>query len=249
MTQAGPHVGRLILKKDGLAGNTTTHFGLDAQDKLKILVVDGDPRDVAGPKRNFLSYPGVLNPAGERDSSLYLPTAIIADGVDAVSLDPYQVVVLCNVSAIPDSLVPRLQSYLRQGGGLLIFGGDRVQMENYNARLAQSSPSILAAQLREKKSGPESGGEKIDKLDTAHPVLQGFSDPILLDSIKSARVWGYSRTTAPGRAALISLANGDPLLMEHKVGAGRILFFAAARRTVTGPTCRSRPRICRWSNP
>jgi hypothetical protein len=227
MTQAGPHVGRLILKKDGLAGNTTTHFGLDAQDKLRILVVDGDPQTSLVQSETFF-LTRALNPAGERDSSLYLPTAIIADGLNAVSLDPYQVVVLCNVSTIPDSLVPRLQSYLRQGGGLLIFGGDRVQMENYNARLAQSSPPMLAAQMKEKKSGPESGGEKIDKLDPSHPALQGFSDPILLDSIKSARVWGYSRTAAPGRAALISLANGDPLLIEHKVGAGRVLFFATS---------------------
>jgi uncharacterized membrane protein len=227
MTQAGPHVGRLILKKDGLAGNATTHFSLNAQDKLRILVVDGDPQTSLVQSETFF-LTRALNPAGEQDSSLYLATTIIADGLNAISLDPYQVVVLCNVSAIPDSLVPKLQSYLRQGGGLLIFGGDRVQMENYNARLAQSSPPMLVAQLREKKSGPETGGEKIDKLDPSHPALQGFSDPILLESIKSARVWGYSRTSAPGKAALISLANGDPLLIEHKVGAGRLLFFATS---------------------
>ena len=95
-------------------------------------------------------------------------------------------------------------------------------------KLVQSSPPLLPAPLREKKFGPEAGGEKIDKFDVAHPALQGFSDPILLDSIKSARVWGYSRTTAPGKSSLISLANGDPLLIEQKVGAGRVIFFSTS---------------------
>jgi len=227
LTQAGPHVGRVNLKKDGLAGNSAVNFGLDAQDKLKILVVDGDPQTSLVQSETFFLI-RALNPAGEQDSSLYLPTVIIADGLNATSLEPYQVVILCNLSSLPDSLVPKLQTYLRQGGGLLIFGGDRVQMENYNVKLVQSSPPLLPAPLREKRFGPEAGGEKIDRFDTTHPALQGFSDPILLDSIKSARVWGYSRTTAPGKSALISLANGDPLLIEQKVGAGRVIFFSTS---------------------
>ena len=227
LTQAGPHVGRVSLKKDGLAGNNAVHFGLDAQDKLRVLVVDGDPQTSLVQSETFFLI-RALNPAGEQDSSLYLPTVIIADGLNATSLEPYQVVILCNLSSLPDSLVPKLQNYLRQGGGLLIFGGDRVQMENYNGKLVQSSPPMLPAPLRERKFGPEAGGEKIDRFDVTHPALQSFSDPILLDSIKSARVWGYSRTTAPGKSALISLANGDPLLIEQKVGAGRVMFFSTS---------------------
>jgi uncharacterized membrane protein len=227
LARAGSHVGQIGLKKDGLAGANTVYFGLEAQDKLKILVVDGDPQTSLVQSETFFLI-HALNPDGEQDSSLYLPTVIIADGLNAISLEPYQVVILCNVSSLPDSLLPKLQSYLRQGGGLLIFAGDRVQTENYNAKLAQSSPPLLPAPLTEKKSGPEAGGEKIDRFDVAHPALKAFSDPILLDSIKSARVWGYSRTTARGKSALISLANGDPLLIEQKAGAGRVLFFSTS---------------------
>jgi uncharacterized membrane protein len=227
LNQAGSHVGQVILKKEGLAGNSIAHFGLAAQDKLNVLVVEGDPQTSLVQSETFFLI-RALNPAGEQDSSLYLPTVIISDGLNAASLDPYQVVILCNVSSIPDALIPKLQNYLRQGGGLFIFGGDRVQLENYNAKLVQSSPALLPAQLKERRLGPEAGGEKIEKIDLTHPALQGFSDPLLLDSIKSARVWGYSRTAAPGKTALVSLANGDPLLIENKVGAGRVLFFATS---------------------
>jgi Aerotolerance regulator N-terminal/von Willebrand factor type A domain len=227
LTRPGAHTGQVTLKKEALAGTPVTYFTLDAQDKLKVLVVDGDPQtSLVQSETFFLTH--ALNPAGEESSSLYLPTVILPDGLNAASLDAYHVVVLCNVSALADAAVTKIQNFLRQGGGLLIFSGDRLQMENYNLKLVQSSPPILPAQLLDKKLGPEAGGEKITKLDLSHPALLGFSDALLQESIKSARVWGYSRAPAPGKAVLISLANGDPLLLEQKVGNGRVLFMTTS---------------------
>jgi hypothetical protein len=227
LTQPGSHVGQITLKKEGLAGNTTAYFALDAQDKLRVLVVDGDPQTSLAQSETFF-LTRALNPAGERDSSLFLPTVIIPDGLEAAPLDGYQVVILCNVPAISDSVLAKLQIFVRQGGGLLIFGGDRVQPDNYNLKLAQSSPPLLPAQIRGKNTGAEANGEKIGKIDLAHPALQGLSDPILLESIKSARVWGYANMSAPGRSVLLSLAGGEPLLLEQKVSSGRVLFMATS---------------------
>lgn len=220
IAQAGAHFGQVTLKKDGLAGNAAVNFALEAQDKLKVLVVDGDPQTSLVQSETFFLI-RALNPAGERDSSLFLPSVIVTDGLNAANLDAYQVVVLCNVAALPDAFVTKLQNYLRQGGGLLIFAGDKFQPDNYNQKLAQALP----APLRDKKTGAESTGEKIDKIDIAHPALQIFSDAILQESIKSARVWSYART---GGKALIALANGDPLLLEQKVGAGKVMLVATS---------------------
>lgn len=222
----GPHFGQVTLKKEGLAGNPAANFALDAQDKLKILVVDGDPQtSLAQSETFFLSR--ALNPAGEKDSSLFLPTVILADGLAAASLDSYQAIILCNVASLPDAWLAKLQSFVQQGGGLLIFVGDRVQAESYN-RLAHSAPPLLPSELRERKLGAESSGEKIEKIDLAHPALQGFSDAILSESMKSARVWGYARSAGAGGAVLVALANGDPLLMERRVGAGRVMLMATS---------------------
>ena len=100
---------------------------------------------------------------------------------------------------------------------MLIFSGDKFQAENYTQKLARDLPG----QLGEKKIGPEANGEKIANFDANHPALQLLADPILLESLKSARVWGYLRTAAVGRTPLIALANGDPLLLEQKIGAGK----------------------------
>lgn len=220
LSQAGSHAGQLTIKKDGLAGNASLHFGVHAQDQLRILVVDGDPQTSLVQSETFF-LTRALNPAGESDASQYLPTVIIPEGLSGATLDAYQVIVLCNVAALPDAFVAKLQNYLRGGGGLLIFGGDRLQADHYNAKLAQ----ILQTPIRDKKQGLETSGEKIGKLELTHPALQGLSDNLLQESIKSARVWGYSRASASGKSVLMSLANGDPLLIEHKVGSGRVMFI------------------------
>ncbi len=143
------------------------------------------------------------------------------DGLNAANLDNYQVVILSNLATLPDGFVTKLQNYLRQGGGLLIFAGDKFSADSYNQKLGAALP----AQLREKKTGPESGGEKIDKIDLTHPALQNLADSILQESLKTVRVWGYQR--AAGKP-LIALANGEPLLLEQKVGAGKVMLMTTS---------------------
>lgn len=227
LNEAGAHHGQLTLKKDGLAGNPTAYFALQAQDKLKVLVVDGDPQTSLVQSETFF-LTRALNPAGVSDSSLFLPTVVIPEGLDSVSLNSYQALILCNVPVISNAVLSRLRNYLRRGGGLLLFLGDRIQVDDYNLKLYRSSPPILAAPMREKKILSEAAGQKIKKVDVAHPALRGFTDRILKESLKSARIQGYFRTDISAKSALLTLANGNPLLFEKKMGPGRILFFMTA---------------------
>jgi hypothetical protein len=217
--QPGAHTGQIALKSTARR-NPVANFTLDAQDKLKVLLVDGDPQtSLVQSETFFLSR--ALNPSGERDSSLFLPTVVLPDGVNAVNLDNYQVVMLANLAALPDGFAAKLQNFMRQGGGVLVFAGDKFQADSYNQKFGAALP----AQLRDKKTGPESGGEKIDKIDLTHPALQNLADSILQESIKSVRVWGYQR--AAGKP-LVSLANGEPLLLEQKVGAGKVMLMTTS---------------------
>lgn len=222
VSRSGSQDGQVSIKREGLAGNPVAHFTLEIQDKVRVLVVDGDPQtSLVQSESFFLSR--ALNPAGEAGSSVLLPTVILADGLSAAPLDAYEVVILCNVAALPDTAAANLLAFVRRGGGVLIFGGDKFQPEGYNQKLAGAAPALL----RERKAGPEAGGEKIAKFDGDHPALQFLSDSILVDSLHSSRVWGYVRATARGRA-LITLANGDPLLAEQKLGDGRVMIFTTS---------------------
>lgn len=224
LSRAGSHPGQLTLKKEGLAGNLTSRFILHARDKLKVLLVDGDPRTSLVQSETFF-LTRALNPTGKPDASFYLPTVIIPEGLKTVSLGSYQVVALCNMPVLPEGIVGRLQTYLRQGGGLMIFAGDRLQAKNYNVELARSSPAILPGVLSGKNVRTETAAEKIGHIDLGHPALGGLKDALLQASLKSVRVWGYARIAAPAKSSLITLSNGDPLLLEQRVGSGRVFLF------------------------
>ncbi len=223
LAKPGSHMGEITLKKEGFAGSPRTYFALHAQDKLHVLVVDGDPQTALVRSETFF-LSRALNPTGDQNSSLYLPTVIVADGLGAAALETYQVVALCNVAALTDAVAQKLRNYLSQGGGLLIFGGDRLQSDSYNQKMTQALP----APLREKKIAPEASAEKIGKIDVTHPALENFTDAILQESLASSRVWGYFRGDGAGKSTLISLANGDPLVAEQKVGIGRVVFIATS---------------------
>ncbi len=226
LAQAGSHYGQVILKKQGLAGNATAYFTLQALDQFKVLVVDGDPKtSLVQSEAFFLTR--ALNPSGTRASSQFLPTVIIPEGLGSVTLDSYDAIVFCNLPLIPDALLPKLRNYLRQGGGLLLFLGDRVQADDYNLKLFDSSPPILPARIREKRTLTEPQ-EEIQKVDTGHAALQGLADELLKKSLLSAEIKSYFRAESAGAPPLLSLANGDPLLLEKKIGPGRVLLFTTA---------------------
>ena len=223
----GPHSGAVTMKKERVAGNDTVHFALEAEDKLKVLVVDGDPQTSLVQSETFF-LTRALNPVAEGSASPFLPTVVIPEGLAGVALDAYRVVVLCNVSSIPDATLARLREYIRRGGGALVFLGDRVQVNEYNAKLFDTLPSILPARLREKRALAEGGGEKIEKIDLSHPAFAPVADEILRESLSSVRVRGYFRVESPAGPALVTLANGDPLVIEKRFGAGRLLLVNTA---------------------
>jgi uncharacterized membrane protein len=219
----GSHYGQVVLKKDGLAGEPAAHFTLFAQDKVRVLLADGDPQTSLVQSETFF-LARALNP-GERESSLFLPTVVIPESLGTMALEPYHVVILCNVSSVPESLHRKLNEYLRQGGGILLFMGNRVQTDDYNLKLAQSSPPILPGRLLDRRLLSEPEALKVQKLDTAHPVLRSLNEPLVLNALRSTTVRGYFRTEVLSGTPVITLANGDPLLVEKRAGAGRVLVF------------------------
>jgi hypothetical protein len=223
----GAFFGRIELKKRNLEGNSIGHFTIQAEDRLKVLVVDGDARTSLVQSESFF-LTRALNPSAGSEASLFLPTVVIPEGLTSVNLDPYQVVIFCNVASIPDGLLARVRDFVMRGGGILFFVGDRVQAEDYNRKLFQTRPAILPALIKEKKMAPASPGETIDKLDAGHPALHGLKDRLLQDSLRTTRVQGYLSTEPNGSPVLLGLSNGDPILVERKIGAGRVLFFATA---------------------
>ena len=226
LDQPGSHAGHVSLGREGIAGNQQHYFTIETQDRLNILLVDGDPqRSLVDSETFFLSR--ALNPTEELNDSVLLPEVIIGGALSDASPDAYQGVVLANLPTIPERFVPKLLSFVQQGGGLLLSLGDQVQTGDYNRKLGNSGIGVLPVMLGEPQRVQLNQEVSIDRIDTEHPALSPLRNKLLADSLRSAKVQSYFKV-APGRGrVLLHLSNGDPLLIEQKLGKGRILLLTS----------------------
>ena len=110
-----------------------------------------------------------------------------------------------------------LDDFLKQGGGVVIFGGDQVVAENYNRLLYDDGNGLLPAEI-----GPSVGdaakkeaGFFFNPLGYRHPLVaayQGEAEPVTA-GLTQALTWQYHKLVIPkGSKAEVALAfdTGDP---------------------------------------
>ena len=124
---------------DALSGDDRAAVALDVREAMRVLIVDGSP-DPSRPTSGSFCLAYALDPSRSgkfgRRVEVVRPDAMPAD------LDDYDVIFLTNVrqfaSAPGDDGRPTwpqweaLEGYVRRGGGLGIFLGDRVSRDFYN---------------------------------------------------------------------------------------------------------------------
>ena len=59
----------------------------------------------------------------------------------------HDAVIICNMAQFTESEVIALEDYLKQGGGVVFFGGDQVVPENYNRLLYADGHGLLPAAI------------------------------------------------------------------------------------------------------
>jgi hypothetical protein len=134
-----------------------------------------------------------------------------------MDLKSYEAIFLLNV---PQPASSPLTAHLQAGKPLFIFLGNQVNPEHY-----QRLP-FFTWQLKEVKEGgaparimPGPGGLTWEGLSSLSGILE--------KSLKKASFERYYRVAKSGKT-LLTLENGDPLLLEGEWGRGRIFLFASS---------------------
>ena len=227
--------GYVFLQTDGLAADNKRFFASSVGEAVRVLVVNGDPSDIWDLDETYY-LATALAPAASASagkSSPVRPVVVSEAGLRREKLEDYSAVVLANVRNLDEALVSDICEYVRQGGGLVIFAGDQVKPEVYNSELRRTPDlCLLPVRLigtREHLSESESA-LTLKPVDWEHPVFS---------ALKGVRDRGFGTTRFAkiiiceedkGDKAVSVLArfsNGFPALIERKMGAGSILFFAS----------------------
>jgi len=220
---AGTYRCSISLNEDSLAVDDVFDFTLTVDDRVTVLCVDGDPSSIASVSETFFLR-AALNPSsltGMRAGSEIEPTAVTLAELPGTSLDNYRCVILCNVPRLDGNELIRLELFLDSGGSLIIFLGNRVNAQEYNAW------RFLPVQLTKAVGrGDRSSFFSFGRVNPNHPVFAGMGD------LRTAKVFCYFETDAEhlpdGARVVASLRNGSPVLVERDYGRGRVLMATTA---------------------
>jgi hypothetical protein len=225
----GSHVLEVRAAADPLEADNRMMIALPVWDRLSVVLVNGDPSPE--PLKGETDFAEIaLRPFGAARTGL-------ADLIDVRTLEPAQVapaalaearvVLLANVARLADPALKALENFVRDGGGLLIFPGDRIDGGWYGGPLADGGRGLLPQALvgLGGSLAPDAAPASIVAQRYTHPALELFNDPGN-GSLAEARIRLWTRTreaTDPGTTILARLDSGDPFLIEKAYGGGRVI--------------------------
>jgi hypothetical protein len=227
-------------------------FTLQVVPRVKVLVVNDNGSDDQETNEGFyLSKALTISPEsiGEKAGPLQASkeflrgldvTPIAETGLTAEMLLDTSVVVLANCGALTPPQYELLRGFVNQGGGLMIFPGDKVNPEVYNTQFFPV-PGPQGIRLTGANLGAAQGDpakfETFDTLeirDLTHPVFSAFHDPAL-NHFKKVRIYKRYPLTFKGKPSnavpLAYFGSGGPALVESRLGDGLVVLAAFPAHT------------------
>jgi hypothetical protein len=209
--------------------------------QLKVLIVEGE-RGVGGLGSSGAFLDTALNPTGaegaksdsyiatERISDLELPNKVLSD---------YRCICLCGVGEIQEDVAANLEKFVRAGGTLMIFMGDPVTAENYNATLYKHHllPGPLSRKITVGADAPPAHFA-VDPNGLLHPLLEDFRGHEDT-GMEAAEIYTYWQIDLPQNSKAERVLDfrspadsknipPDPAITLDTLGAGRVVFYATS---------------------
>jgi hypothetical protein len=219
------------LDRDALTTDDVRHAATRVHDRIRVLVVDGAPAGEAYDSETFYLMKALVpNPAKPSQASIHLKR-IAQMELPLHKVGDYDIVVLANVSDLRTPQVKALHGFVRQGGGLIVFLGDRVNPGLLNARMRIGDESLLPAELKGELAAParQQAGWPLEVIDASHP-LGRFLSRLPRQFVDEARVRKlFGLQPHEGSRGVLKVAGLDaPLLVEKRLGRGCVLLFASS---------------------
>jgi hypothetical protein len=237
---------------DALAEDNRRSIGVDVTSEIKVVLVDGQPsnRPLEG-EADFLAI--ALSPFafGGEDLPDAVRTTVVTQRQLAKQFSQQQpdILVLANVNNLGDESASLVAQFVLGGGALVAFDGDLLDVDAYNqgwacdqgtlafpARLGdfvgsddpQTAKPMAIGDLNAQYT-PWGLLESKDERPLAKVEVYGYRKLILDPSVTSRNADGRSdddELTLPPTITLLSMANGDPLVVSARRGRGKVVQFA-----------------------
>jgi hypothetical protein len=239
---------------DQLPSDNQRSIAVRVVEQMRVLVVEGTRQARKSDRDAFFLVNALAPVPAARLADYYLkPEAASVAKLDDADLSGYDMIVLSNVGKLGDSASQKLQTYVREGGALVIFPGPNSPPEAYNANpiLKDMMPATLG-----RPAGKEGEFQNWQDKGLNHPVSALWNDRTngSLATVRASK-WFPLAPRAEGAAAAPSglsggqgkdahligdtlviarLANGEPAVMEQRYGKGAVVLFNGPATTQWG---------------
>ena len=192
---------------DGLPADDRYAFSVERTDPKKVLFID-DGRRPDG-QQFFRAALNATSDAAFQVEPLRPEVAATAD------LSKYAVVVLNDLGSLPAGLEQSLQKYVSTGGSLFESIGP--------GSVALPRAPVLDEAIEGTRYASREGERffSVSDLDTGHDVLKS------VERFDGVKIYLAANVGSAKSRVLARLSNGSPLLLERKVGEGKVLAFTS----------------------
>jgi hypothetical protein len=220
-----PVSGHIEIQEDALTADNRRLFTYQPNRKIKVLVVDGDPRGVAHQHDSFY-VEKALNPFSSPMADIE-PTVSTLSEFSQQDLKRYSVIILCNVRDMAIGFQQELEKFVLRGGALLIGLGDQVDPKYYNEKLGLLLPVTLQSinQVRTQDKPFHLRAQPSD-----HPVLKVFTGNMLKEMARIPFTTLYSIEPRRGRVFKepMHFTNQFPAVIESDFGEGKVILYVSS---------------------
>ncbi len=243
------------IPEDRLPADDKRMLAVRAIREVRVLLVDGDPgTEPRDSETFFLRHALTPVPSSEAANYFVKVTRILAPELPGARLDDFDAVILANVPDFSDAVAKGMEQYVRRGGGLVLFAGNRINASFYNEQLA-GKYQLLPATFGPARGNAEQDAEyfTVQDRDLEHSIVSIWNDPNAgnLSSVRFYKAYDlvparYTRP-APGGSApppttagiedtgppqtVLKFSHGTPAIIERTWGLGRVVMFASTADT------------------
>lgn len=234
LDQPGQRILTATIHADELDADNRFDQVIQVREQVRVLVVDGalDERDPEKSASYFLLH--ALRPVPETAWGSYhvQPRLVSAEQAAPALLADKDVCMLTNVSLedvdrngrLSQDFLQRLKEFVRDGHGLVVFAGSKVQPETYN----RDCEGLLPAHFTTHAIAPTDQPWQLDPL-SADGFLTGFKEEPLdrIKLVEVERMMAWERPSKDTRV-LLKTTDGRPVVATRKVGDGQVVFVATS---------------------
>lgn len=211
--EPGVHIATVKTPQDALPVDDAFQFLLRVRKQLPALIV--------GPADATRYLKAALAPGAADDSVKQVDTAEL----DSIDLRDYQAVFLCDVFPLSGQAVLRVEEYVKTGGVVIVFPGNRAEASAY------ADMKILPAQPKGFEEVPvDVAARPLKRLPNQKDQVVNFNlslPPGTVPTVALKRVQTFG-PLEEGAALLVTAGDGTPFMLGRAVGRGRIFQFSVS---------------------